>query len=113
MFAVLSMDTALLGTGIVFVVIAVLVVGIFALRKASGARGGSPKEPQPDPVAPLAERVRMDARSTAGMVPAPGSIGEVDLYTVDDHTAALLMAIVAEDLACEPNELTFVSIREV
>ena len=46
-------------------------------------------------------------------VPAPGSTGEVDLHSVDDRTAALLMAIVADEIKAPLNELRFISIKEV
>ncbi|MCL2030137.1 MAG: hypothetical protein FWG93_01195 [Oscillospiraceae bacterium] len=103
---------AFLGLIIVFTVIALLMLGVILLGAVAAALN-KPRAVLPDPVAPLAERARLDARPVPGMVPAPGSAGEVDLHTVDDRTAALLMAIVADDLGCEPNELTFVSIKEI
>ena len=45
--------------------------------------------------------------------PAPGSAGELKLYTVDDKTAAMLMAIVANKTGLPLNELRFKSIKEV
>ena len=47
------------------------------------------------------------------MIPAPGSAGEIDLHSVDDRTAALLMAIVADEIKAPLNELRFISIKEV
>lgn len=46
-------------------------------------------------------------------IPAPGSSGECDLHSVDDRTAAMLMAIVADDLKTPLNELFFISIQEI
>ena len=46
-------------------------------------------------------------------VPAPGSAGELKLYDTDPRTAAMLMAIVADELQLPLNELRFLSIREV
>jgi len=47
----------------------------------------------------------------AGMVPAKGSLGEIVLYEVDDTSAALIMAIVADKLKAPLNTLRFKSIR--
>ena len=44
---------------------------------------------------------------------APGSAGQLKLYTVEPKTAALLMAIVADRLQKPVNELRFISIKEV
>ncbi len=46
------------------------------------------------------------------MVPAKGSLGEIMLHDVDDKTAALIMAIVADKLEAPLNELRFISIKE-
>lgn len=44
---------------------------------------------------------------------APGSSGSVKLYNVDDRTAAMVMAIVADEMQTPLNELKFISIKEV
>ena len=44
---------------------------------------------------------------------APGSAGGVKLYDVEPKTAAMLMAIVADQMGKPLNELRFISIREV
>ncbi|MBQ9369675.1 MAG: OadG family protein [Clostridia bacterium] len=44
---------------------------------------------------------------------APGSSGDIKLYNVDDRTAAMVMAIVADELQTPLNELRFISIKEV
>ncbi len=44
---------------------------------------------------------------------APGVAGEVKLYDTDPRTAAMLMAIVADELKTPINELRFISIREI
>ena len=44
--------------------------------------------------------------------PAPGSCGQVKLFDVPDKEAAMLMAIVANELKTPLNELKFVSIKE-
>ena len=42
-----------------------------------------------------------------------GTAGEVKLYDTDPRTAAMLMAIVADELKTPINELRFISIREI
>lgn len=44
---------------------------------------------------------------------APGSAGKLKLYNTDPKTAAMLMAIVADNLQKPINELRFISIKEV
>ena len=44
---------------------------------------------------------------------APGSAGDVKLYDTDPRVAAMLMAIVADELKAPINELRFLSIREI
>ena len=44
---------------------------------------------------------------------APGSAGQIKLHNVDPKTAAMLMAIVADNLGKPINELRFISIKEV
>ena len=44
---------------------------------------------------------------------APGSSGAVKLNNVDERTAAMIMAIVADEMQTPLNELKFISIKEV
>ena len=44
---------------------------------------------------------------------APGTAGELKLYDTDPRDAAMIMAIVADELKKPLNELRFISIREV
>lgn len=44
---------------------------------------------------------------------APGSAGRVKLHSVEPKTAAMLMAIVADETGKPLNELRFISIKEV
>ena len=59
--------------------------------------------------------------ATAGAAPAaavdaplaPGSAGDLKLYDTDPRDAAMIMAIVADELQKPLNELRFLSIREI
>ena len=44
---------------------------------------------------------------------APGTAGELKLYDTDPRDAAMVMAIVADELGKPLNELRFISIKEV
>lgn len=44
---------------------------------------------------------------------APGTAGEIKLYDTELRDAAMIMAIVADELKKPINELRFISIREV
>ena len=99
---------SILGFAIVFFVLVVLMAVIKILRGVMEQMETGKTVPAVAPVAAPAAA----APSTAGMVPAKGSLGEIKLHDVDDTTAALLMAIVADELKAPLNELRFLSIRE-
>ncbi len=91
-------------TGILVVFFALLL--LLCIIKIMIALGGR-REKTAAPAAPEA------ALPSAAPVPAPGTAGELKLYDTDPRTAAMLMAIVAEELQLPLNELRFLSIREI
>ncbi len=104
-----SFVISLLGIAIVF---AVLIVLSLVIRLISAVVNAATKKvaasaPAAASAAPAAAPV------PAGMVPAPGSLGEVKLHSVDDKTAAMIMAIVADGMDAPLNELRFLSIKEI
>lgn len=96
-----SLWLSLIGIAIVFAVLCVLSLFIWILSTV--VRAVEKPTPAPLPVEPPPET----------LVPAPDSAGDVKLYDVDDETAAMLMAIVADELKLPLNELQFRSIREI
>jgi Na+-transporting methylmalonyl-CoA/oxaloacetate decarboxylase gamma subunit len=94
-----------LGFAIVFFVLVVLMFVIKILRGLLAQLDAS-RAP-----AAAAAAVPVPAPA-ANMVPAKGSLGEIKLHGVDDKTAAMIMAIVADDMKAPLNELRFLSIRE-
>ena len=79
-----------------------VIVAIMAIRKKVSAH--APKEvvaAEPVPEVSLPKPA------------APGSAGQVKLHGVEPKTAAMLMAIVANQMNKPLNELRFISIREV
>ena len=105
---------ALIGFAIVFAVL--LILNIFIRILSAVVRGieNGTKKTESAPAAPAAAPVA-DSKPAipAGMKVADGSLGDVKLYDVDDATAAMIMAIVADQLDAPLNELRFKSIKEV
>lgn len=104
---------SLVGFSIVFAVLVVLMAMILLLRYVV-EKFEAPKHviaTATDVVAPIAA-TPAKVTSDSNMVPAKGSLGEIKLFDVDDKTAALVMAIVADEMKAPLNELRFHSIRE-
>ena len=97
---------ALLGYAVVFFGISLLMVVVMAMgkifiakdRKAAAAKAAA----APAAAAPAAPKPT-----------APGSAGELKLHDVEPKTAAMIMAIVANQMGKPLNELRFISIKEV
>lgn len=70
------------------------------------------EQPAAPAAAPATAAVPAPAPAAAP-APAPGCAGELKLYDTDDRTAAMIMAIVADETGIPINELRFKSIREV
>ena len=96
---------ALMGICVVFLVLLVLMYFIKILTAITDKLEGVGK-----PAAPVV------AAATSPAAPAklaPGSAGDLKLYDTDPRDAAMIMAIVADELGKPLNELRFISIREV
>lgn len=99
--------TAVLGYAVVF-------VGLFALMAVLYLSGAIFKKINARKAAAAAQ-----AKAEAPEAPetpaatAPGAAGEVKRYSVSDREAAMIMAIVADQLQKPVNELRFKSIKEV
>ena len=103
---------AVLGILVVFAVLVVLMgiiklqtIAVEALENRGKKSTGAAK---PDNSAPAAPPL---AATPAKL--AKGSCGGVMLHDVPDATAAMVMAIVADELNTPLNELRFISIQEV
>jgi len=93
---------AVMGYGVVFVGLVLLMWVVVIMGKAMTARK---KEAAPAAAPAAAPRADIPA--------APGSAGEVKLFDVPDKEAAMVMAIVADKMGKPLNELRFKSIKEV
>ena len=97
---------ALLGYGMVFfglilLMLVVMVMGKIFTAKEAKAAAAAPA-PAAAPAAPAVEAPK-----------APGSAGQLKLHDVEPKTAAMIMAIVADKMGKPLNELRFISIKEV
>ena len=90
--------------GLTLLMIVVILVGrMFVAKKENATASG-----------PVTEKAPAEpAVSSVPRALAPGSAGEVRLYDTDPRDAALIMAIVANQLGKPLNELRFRSIKEV
>lgn len=82
--------------GIVLLMAVVYLIGRVMSRKQPALQPAVQQAPKP----PLA-------------VEAPGAAGELKLYGTDPRTAAMIMAIVADEMGVPVNTLRFISIKEV
>ena len=94
-----------LGFAIVFLGLILLMIVI----KIMAVVMGTAKKKQPAEAAPAAAPAAPEAPKAV----APGSAGEIKLYDVPDKEAAMIMAIVANQMRKPLNELRFKSIKEV
>ena len=108
---------ALLGYAVVFfglilLMCVVIVMGkIFIARdKKAAAKGAAAVKAAAPAAAPVAAPA---PAASAAPVAAPGSAGQLKLYDVPPKTAAMIMAIVANQMGKPLNELRFISIKEV
>jgi Na+-transporting methylmalonyl-CoA/oxaloacetate decarboxylase gamma subunit len=95
---------SLSGLIIVFLVLVILWIFIAILSAIVKKMTGTKKSAAPVPVT---------VSAPAPAAPARGSCGDVKLYNVSDREAAMVMAVVADELKTPINELRFISIKEV
>ena len=103
-----ALGFSLLGIVVVFVMLVFLMGVIWVMGKIFSPTG-SKSQAAPAPAAPsVAAPV-----PSASLPTAPGTLGQLDLHNVDDRTAAMLMAIVADKTGLPLCELRFKSIKEI
>ena len=94
---------ALLGYGVVFAGLILLMIVVSILGKAFTASSKKSVKTEAPAPAPVAVEPQL----------APGTAGQLKLHDVPPKTAAMLMAIVADKMGKPLNELRFISIKEV
>ncbi len=102
-----ALVNAVMGYGVVFVGLILLMAVVVIMGKAMTAKKAAPQDAATGSApAPAA------APAKDGPV-APGVAGQIALHDVGDKDAAMIMAIVADKLGKPLNELRFKSIKEV
>ena len=100
---------ALLGYAVVFFGLILLMCVVTAMGKYFAAKDTKMKAA----ASAAAKATAPAAPAAAPKKVAPGSAGELKLYDVEPKTAAMIMAIVANQMGKPLNELRFKSIKEV
>ena len=108
---------ALLGYAVVFfglilLMCVVIVMGKIFIAKDKKAAAKGAAALKAAAAAPVAAAPAVAAAPVAEAV-APGTAGQLKLYDVPPKTAAMIMAIVANQMGKPLNELRFISIKEV
>ena len=104
---------AVLGYAVVFFGLILLMIVITVMGKIFVAQDAKKKAAASAAKASVAAPAAAVAAAPAAPVAAPGSAGPVKLYDVPPKTAAMIMAIVANQMGKPLNELRFISIKEV
>ncbi len=99
--------TAIFGYLVVFLGLTLLMTILYLMGAGFQAKA---KRKQAVPAVAASEAA---AESAPEQLLAPGSAGHVKLYDVPDKEAAMIMAIVANQMQKPLNELHFISIKEV
>lgn len=111
---------SVIGFLLVFFGLLLLMIVVYILGKLFGNTSGK-SEPVPagtggaaPPVTPVVTAPAAPVTSSGGETKKGVKYGgEIDLYNVDDRTAAMIMAIVADEMQEPLGNLRFISIREV
>ena len=105
---------ALLGYAVVFFGLFLLMLVITAMGKVFMSKDSKTKEaPKAAPAAAAAAVSAVAAVADPTSDAAPGTAGQLKLYDTPPKTAAMIMAIVANQRGKPLNELRFISIKEV
>ena len=104
---------ALLGYGVVFFGLILLMVVITILGKVMTAKTKKAEAAKATLAAATPVAAAPVAAAPAAPQPAPGTAGQLKLHDVNPKTAAMIMAIVADKMGKPLNELRFISIKEV
>lgn len=102
-----GLSYSLLGIAVVFAMLFALMIVI----KIMGALLG--EKPKKADAAAKVDTAPAQGGIPAGKVPAPGSLGDIAIHDVPEKTAAMIMAIVADEMNTPLNELRFKSIKRV
>ncbi len=105
-----ALGYSVLGLGVVFLMLIILMAIILVMGKVVRSK----EKPEASPIPAPAPTKSMEPTPIKPLLPpAPGSAGSIDLHNVEPRTAAMIMAIVADEMGVPVNELRFKSIKEL
>ncbi|MBR1497710.1 MAG: OadG family protein [Oscillospiraceae bacterium] len=105
---------AVLGYAVVFFGLLLLMCVVVIMGRVMLSRKGAKTPAHTSaPAAPAAPAPQPAPKVAVEIPEAPGSAGELKLYNVPDKEAAMIMAIVANELQVPLNTLRFKSIKEI
>ena len=104
---------AVLGYAVVFFGLILLMLVVMAMGKIFIARDKKAAEKSAAAKAAVPAAAPVTVAPAAEPAAAPGTAGQLKLHDVPPKTAAMLMAIVANQMGKPLNELRFISIKEV
>lgn len=104
-----GLSYSLLGIAVVFAMLFALMIVI----KIMGALLGEKPKKADAAAAAKVDTAPAQGGIPAGKVPALGSLGDIAIHDVPEKTAAMIMAIVADEMNTPLNELRFKSIKRV
>jgi sodium pump decarboxylase gamma subunit len=104
-----ALGISLIGFLTVFIVLILLMAIIWVMGKVMNKTSEQSKAETAAPAAPAPTR---EAPPAVEAKPAKGSCGELTLVKVSERDAAMIMAIVANQINTPLNELRFISIKE-
>ncbi len=108
-----ALGYSVMGLGVVFLMLIAIMIVMVVLPRILGQAKKEEVKATPVAAAPVAPAPVPAAPAAPKKVPAPGSFGDIKLYNVSDKTAAMVMAIVADEMKAELNMLRFISIKEI
>ena len=100
-----------IGLSIVFLVLIFIMVVIYIMSLFFKKNKTKPENAKQEPAVAAAAPAPAPVAATGE--PARGSCGGIKLHGIEDKTAAMIMAIVADQMHTPLNELRFISIEEV
>ncbi|MGN0520712.1 MAG: OadG family transporter subunit [Candidatus Fimenecus sp.] len=111
-----ALNVSVTGFVVVLLILALLAVLVLLLSKAVRAVESKTKKkasPAPKSAKTESEPTKASAAPTGTPLPETCSAGQLDLYDVDEKTAAVIMAIVSHESGIPLNRLQFKSIKAI
>ena len=99
--------------GLIMLMCVIIIMGKAFMAKDAKAAAKAAAAKEVLAAVPVAPHTKGEIVLPTASQPAPGTAGQLKLHDVAPATAAMIMAIVADELGKPINELRFISIREI